>query len=439
MSAPRIQAVQTPRAAALQRTPQLDLLSPEAPFRLIETIGITEAQKRAKQIDALRAEANLPPIALHQVNVAHQALQDDATDISFLHHSFCSVGLPLRNQDKKDLKMWSRFDGDFSLTITPSFTTLPDGTKLHVGIPFGPKARLISLYLATAVKEPGRDPNDPYVHFGNIAAWFARMNIKLTGGEKGSITAVKEQLLRLTFANWSMWKRHPRTATTAEAGNKSRPTDVILQSERIIEAAIFDNDMLTAYARGEVSKVPWPETVALTQKALDRFRSQSVPVSTPRLQQLTRSASAMDLFLFLSYRLWRIPKGKVVTIPWQQLANQFGEHREDNEYRREFRRALCLALAAYPEATSSVEIDDLYGLSLRYADPAVPRPLMVAVDNTRNQITTNDAARSSPPAGVSPTPSNTRSPSTAPRAKMQPRSKVLVAKPNGQFTLFEPK
>src|SRR3954463_15544798 len=73
-------------------------------------------------------------------------------DISFLHKSFCVVGLPLR-APKKVSEPFTRNDDRFALTVTPHRFMLPSGRMVDVGVPFGPKARLLAMWMATEVRD----------------------------------------------------------------------------------------------------------------------------------------------------------------------------------------------------------------------------------------------------------------------------------------------
>ena len=124
-------------------------------------------------------------------------------DISFLHKGFCIAGLPLR-RPKDTLAPWSRQDGRFSLTVEPARFTLPDGRPIEVGVPFGPKARLLSMWLATEARDPRRSTNDRWMEMGRITEWLQAVGLPVTGGERGSIGPTKDQLVRLTFPIFTM-------------------------------------------------------------------------------------------------------------------------------------------------------------------------------------------------------------------------------------------
>src|SRR3954467_8611446 len=81
---------------------------------------------------------------------------DEGTDLVFLHSAFCMVSLPAR-EPKDDANEWYKSNGNVSLTINSPAIYLPDGTRQVAGIPYGPRARLILMYLqseAVRTKSP---------------------------------------------------------------------------------------------------------------------------------------------------------------------------------------------------------------------------------------------------------------------------------------------
>ena len=308
----------------------------------------------AKRQAATRKDAQL-------IDVAQAALLDAGRDISFLHKGFCHCGLPLRKQDNREV--WSRTDGAFSFSISGSAFSLPSGEIINVGLPYGSKARLLSVYLASEVKNPRRRPDDRTIHLGNITAWLREAGVLASSGAKGSIQATKEQLVRLAFANFTM------TMDRADA-------KTWFHSEKLIEGGCLAKGDLEAFARGEYGKLSWPDHVTLTHNAHERMITQAIPIATQRLQAIANNAAAIDFFVWLSYRLPRIPAGDDILVRWSALAGQFGDTPYPSRFKQAYLDSLKTALAAYPEA--NVDITD-EGLILRHSDPSVPRRTLVAI------------------------------------------------------------
>ncbi|MEI7607382.1 MAG: replication protein RepA [Rhodospirillaceae bacterium] len=325
-----------------------------SPAKQLLLFGSEEARRQAKT-----------PKELQLLDAAQAALTDDGSAISFLHKGFCHCGLPLRKRD--NTATWTRTDGQFSFTVAGSTVSVA-GQEQFIGLPYGPKARLLSVYLASEVKNPRRRADDRTIQFGKISEWLKDAGVLVTGGERGSIQATKEQLVRLAFAIFTM--------TLARAGQGTW-----FHREGLIESGCLADGDLEAFGRGEYGKLSWPDHVTLTRNAHERMMTQAIPIATQRLQAIAHNAAAIDFFVWLSYRLPRIPAGDDVLASWTALTKQFGDSSYVSHFKQNYLGSLELALSAYPEA--NVEITD-EGLILRHSDPSVPRRTLVAVSGGKS-------------------------------------------------------
>jgi len=330
------------------------MASKPSPAQQLTLFGGDEAKRHANRRD------------LKLLDIAEHALADDGSAISFLHRGFCHCSLPLRRRDDKVGEIWSRSDGKFTLSVSGgSFRHA--GKDVHVGLPYGPKARLLCVYLASEVKNPSRRQDDRTVHFGRITNWLTEAGVRPTGGANGSIQATKQQLFRLAFATFTMTFAN-RDATT--------PAGDWFHREGLIEGGCLAPGDIEKFADGDFGKLGWPDHVTLTHNAFERMREQAIPIATQRLTPLADNAAALDFFVWLSYRLPRIPEGEDILVSWGALCHQFGDTAYPSSFRRAYEESLRQALAAYPEA--KVEITD-EGLVLRHSDPSVPRRTLVAI------------------------------------------------------------
>ena len=282
---------------------------------------------------------------------------DGQLDVSFLLNGFCIAGLPLRRPRDNTL-VWKRQDERFALTVQSPEIGLPGGASFIAGLPFGPKARLLAMWLATEAKDSSRRSDDRWIEIGKITDWLRAVGISPEWGPRGSVVATKDQFLRLAFAHFSMvFKR--------EDGFQP------FKHETLIEAGVFrDNDLEKASA-GNISELKWPSGFLLSQTAFDRFLNQSIPIPTTRLRQVAHNAMAIDILTLLCYRLPLIEVNSTEIITWRQLTAQFGNRGEPvYQFKDTFTDSIKLALRAYPEAR--VELVDA-GLQLKHSDPAALR------------------------------------------------------------------
>lgn len=311
-------------------------------------------------------KARLPKTQHHLVDIAQAAMLDDGSEISFLHRGFCHAGLPLRCVDDNTTP-WIRTDGLFTLTVRGDEIGY-DGLKtIKVGVPYGPKARLLTMFVSSEVQDPRRDTKNRWIELGRITEWLRSVGVSCSGGPRGSITATKEQLFRLSFAQFTMTMR----ATGFADGDQ-----VWFDREPLFQGGTFAAQDFEVWGRQDYAKLSWPKALLLTQNSYDRLLKQAIPLSTARLRKISDNASAMDLFCWLAYRLPKIPAKDNVLVPWAALMQQFGQSGQYvSQFRKAFMPGLTAAMAAYPEA--KVEITD-EGLVLRHSDPALPRKTQVA-------------------------------------------------------------
>ena len=73
----------------------------------------------------------------------------------------------------------------------------------------------------------------------------------------------------------------------------------------------------------------------MTEAFFEHLRQHAVPLNETAIRQIRDSATALDLYTWLAYRLPRINPKRPATISWQQLAVHFGN---DGKNIRKFRQ-----------------------------------------------------------------------------------------------------
>lgn len=316
---------------------------------------------------ALATVDNRHPMLRHLDEIMSSGNPDDeCLDVSFMSRSFCLSGLPLRKQferekgtrktaePQREINVFSRNDERFSLTIGTQPVVLPGGEHLSVGLPYGAKARLLILWMTTQAR--ANTSGDRWLEIGRIEPWLTEVGVT---PHPDAVTMTKEQLVRLTFATFTMILRKEGVD--------------FFRSDRLTEAAVFQEDDLHHYAEGNLARVRFPLGVELSEKAYRRFTSNDViPVATEALRKISSSAMAIDILLYLSYRLPLIGKGDSELLTWKKLITQFGNGEPRSKFRQVFEASIGKALDAYQGADVDVTEE---GLVLRYSDPAVVRKM----------------------------------------------------------------
>ncbi len=300
--------------------------------RLVVTYGKEEALRR------------VDPSERYLVNIAAVILAEDDDSIGVTYSGFCQSGLPhKRLPNNRD---WVRQTERLTLMIEPG-KLIKAGTSdsAYIGVPYGSRARLILLYLQTqSLRTQSRE-----VELGrSMRDWLRRMGIS-QGGK--SIREVREQATRLSICRLTFFDPHSSGGTG-------------FSSERIVDDGVLFLDQ-SADDRQERMFV---ETVRLSQSFYDALCKHPVPLWEPALRQIQNNSMALDLYVWLAYRLHVL--SKPTHIHWPKLHEQFGGgFKALRQFKPTLIENLKLALAVYPEAM--VELD-ANGLRLIPSPPPVP-------------------------------------------------------------------
>ncbi len=330
----------------------------------------------------LRSDQPHPLLDQLDLALETQNAGDDCLDVSYMSRSFCLSGLPLRRQFLKDPStgkvleprqeetVFSRTDGAVSLTIGSQPFVMPDKTRVTVGVPYGARARLLILWLTTQA----RATQSRFLEIGRIEDWLNDAGIAFN---PDSVSSAKEQLIRLSFANFTMvMKQDDYEFFTAD---------------RLIDKAVFQKDDIVNAKNGKFASVRLPLGVELSSKAYERFTGQGViPVSTEALRKISHNAMAIDIFLYLSYKLPLISLGDTELLSWSRLVNQFGNGETKSRFRQNFDPSISQALSAYRGANVDITKE---GLVLRYSDPVEVRKMFVVSGGAKKEVRTLQRVR----------------------------------------------
>jgi hypothetical protein len=226
----------------------------------------------------------------------------------------------------------------------------PDGSQSFefVGVPFGSHARLILLYLQTEALRTGSRE----VELGNsMRGWLARVGIP-AGGMTGK--SVRDQAERIS-----------RCKLTFDIATGGRSSGLVQQT--IVDRALFieADDGIT---QGRLSL----ETAKLSEGFFEQLKKHPVPLEEAAIKALSNNAPALDVYLWLAYRLHALTSNRLV--PWAALKAQFGTgFSKLYHFKNKFPGTLALAAAVYPGA--KVEVTDEGVLLKSSRPPVAPRLL----------------------------------------------------------------
>ncbi|MBV8093238.1 MAG: plasmid replication protein [Acetobacteraceae bacterium] len=314
----------------------------------LNLLGLEETRRRAAA-DAVTPKQR--ERLLRRVEAAHELLSTlpEAEDLSFLHSGLCQTALP-HSRPESNHAVWRRTSGRFTLSITPGTLARPDSHPADdgwVGVPYGTKARLILIHLQTEGLKARTVSLGP-----SLSAFLRSLGLPVTGGPRGSITAVREQALRIARCSFSLqW---------SDIDAASGVTKTMVSDTRIVDGL----ELWEGRGGNE-----WNGTVELSSRFHEHLREHAVPLDKRAIAHLSGNSLGLDLYALLAYRLPRLKQE--VHLRWAALQSQIGsEESAMKELARRVRQVLPDVIVAYPHAR--IETTPT-GLTLRPSQAAVPR------------------------------------------------------------------
>lgn len=287
-------------------------------------------------VDWMRSQAG-SKLQRQAVDAAAQVLTDEDGRLGITHAGFAMTALPHKRVEEE---VWRREGNRTTLLIESGRNR--DGSL--VGIPYGSIARLILLYLQTEAVRTG----SPEVELGrSMKAWMARMSLS-PGGKTYQL--VTEQARRLSACRLTFF---------TEIGNAELRSNGAFVQSSISLAGLADEDQPSL----------WQDRVRLDDGFWRSLKEHPVPVREEALRAIGTRSLAIDVYVWLAYRLRVLSKPTLVS--WGAVHAQFGAgFRHVRQIKPTFLEALQLALAVYPEARVEVEG---HGLTLHQSSPPVSR------------------------------------------------------------------
>lgn len=267
----------------------------------------------------------------------------------FLFTGWAQAALPHRKL--ADDAHWEISNDHVTLIVQPGLQKI-SGEVIPIGVPYGSRARLILLYLQTeALRLNSRE-----VELGrSMNHWLSRLGVPL-GGE--GARSVRDQANRLSRC---------RLTFELQRGGRSG-----LLNQNIVDSALF---LSSDERQGSLAL----ETARLSEGFFNQLKAHAMPVDEAAIRQISNNSLAIDVYLWLAFRLRSLAKPTPIT--WRSMKAQFGQgvNRLDN-FRTHYRKALDLALSVYPEA--KVE-EDASGVTLFPSRPPVSPTMIGFVPSKR--------------------------------------------------------
>ena len=243
----------------------------------------------------------------------------EAGALGFMARAMVQATLPHRKVDGNE---FTRRNGNYSLTImAPSV----------IGLPYGTIPRLLLAWLTTeAVKTKERE-----LELGDsLSGFMAELDMMPTGGRWGSITRLKDQSRRLF-------------SSSITAVYEDGPGFAVI-NQTVADRAQFWWDNKNPEQAGL-----WKSTVTLSEKFFNEVTDRPVPIDMRAIKALKKSPMALDIYMWLTYRMSYLKSPAVVSWPGAAMSLGSG-YAELRDFKKAFLSELRKVLLVY--ANANVEV-----------------------------------------------------------------------------------
>jgi hypothetical protein len=273
--------------------------------------------------------AALPASAKANLELAAIAYEQEVRDavaagaLGFYARLFVQAGMP---HSDPHTSQHVRSNGALTLTMM---------APPIVGLPYGSLPRLLLSWVTT---EAVRNKQRRLMLGNTLRSFMGQLGLNPSGGRRGDITRLRNQMRRLFASSISCVYQGP-------AGWAMANVNVADRAELWWDPKQPDQLDL------------WDSTVTLGERFFEEIVRRPVPIDTRALKALTRSPLAIDLYVWLTYRMSYLREP--TTVPWELLSLQTGAHyREVRQFRRRALEALPKVMAVYPDARVQSVTDD---------------------------------------------------------------------------------
>lgn len=280
-----------------------------------------------------------------QIAYENVVIPSEENQLLFQHAVLCQVYLPYKDLGPEHTT-WKRQQGKayFHMRSNAVFNPETEEFDTILGLPYGPKARLVLSYINTLALQQQRADIEIAE---SITSFVKSCRLSANGTQ---IKAFKNQIARLASTSISI-------AFSPEA-------------KRVIQV---DSKIIKGYdlwfPKNPHQQVIWDNNIVLSDDYFNSLINHAVPLDARHVAALSNNSFALDLYAWLAQRLHRV-KGKEF-VHWAGLKEQFGQgyDRMDN-FKAIFRKTLKVVLTQYTKA--KLEEDGIKGFILIQSEPPVP-------------------------------------------------------------------
>lgn len=296
------------------------------------------------------------PVQRRDIAKRREVQETDAKEagvIAFNHAAFCQMFLPLSETSETSITRRAKDD-----IIEIQAGKLFNGAQMQIQpIPYGRLARRIMIYIHTqaVLKKNARTKEERLtVSLGRTKKRFLEMLGRNSHGKDYAM--FEKQIAALTACRILLGRNVAGMPNTYE-------TKPIQHFEAWTK--VKDERQLSIY----------PASILLDETYVADLVEHSVPLDERTLDALGNSAMALDIYVWLAYRLRQIKNPHGIRLSWYALQEQFGPSygttpNQRQSFRTNFKNALKRVLFHYSHAQNAVQAEH-GALRLKYCEPPI--------------------------------------------------------------------
>jgi len=337
--------------------------------------------ERKKQTPALVHPDERPRIAaLNQMSALLDGMPESKNSVSYYTPELIQCTLPHRDPKVRD---WIRTSGPHTLIVSSGVTKTGD----VIGIPYGSFPRLVLAYIITSVVKNG----ERRIEFKSFFRTFLKEIGYTDSPSVRNAKTLQDGLRRLI--NATITYEYDDKIKQARRQFAVAPTSVLFWNYKVPEQGGL-----------------WDSYIEISEEFRRSIIGAPVPLRTDMLAALKISPLAIDLYMWVSYRLYMLQKTgqESLTLSYGSLQQQFGTGIAATNY-RSFRRDLKVALERVKETWATVSLTDGAKLTLQCEAgkkglTLFRSPLLIAQKTSKAE----EEAQSQLPGGFKPSPATLR-------------------------------
>ena len=243
--------------------------------------------------------------AANTVAAVYHGVPQPPAKISYYSPLLIQCTLP--HSDPKTA-VWVKQSGPYSLIVSSGY----DKQGEAYGVPYGKFPRMVIAYVTTEVKKTGEcrvEFNASFKGFLKEVGYTANLNKR----QKASIIDQLNRLIRATFS----WEGGSKEHSRGGGGRVTSDFDLWFNDDHPDQITMFDSFIM------------------VSQEFRDAILSNPVPLRTDILRALKSSSLALDVYMWVSYRLFTMKAAgeEEMSLSYGLLQAQFGTGIAEENYR----------------------------------------------------------------------------------------------------------